>query len=136
VLRKVFALALTLVLFGAVAIDARGSLLQGANGTPSAATPFDCATPVAQASGTPIKVVTAASAAASPGGAQPGDLIGLYPCGTPIGKDANCATPVDEPTGTPIKVVTAPSEAAPPGGAEPGEKVGVYPCGSPDVDSK
>jgi hypothetical protein len=58
--------------------------------TPTGGTPTDetlCATPLVEASGTasPEIVVSAPTTAASPGGADPGTPIGLFPCETPIG---------------------------------------------------
>ena len=60
---------------------------QDATPTPAAGTPdgLECATPLSQASGsaTPETTVIAATTAASPGGAEAGEVIGLFPCGTP-----------------------------------------------------
>ena len=53
-----------------------------AGGTPMAETL--CATPLAEANGTPVKVVEAASPAASPGGMDAGTPVGMFPCATPI----------------------------------------------------
>ena len=58
-------------------------------GTPAAGTPeeLQCATPLAEVSGsaTPVTTIVAPTTAASPGGAQPGEEIGIFPCGTPLG---------------------------------------------------
>ncbi len=60
------------------------------------ATPADalCATPVAEAAGTPVTVATAPITAATPGGLEPGTPVGLFPCGTPVN-----ATPFSEAPG-------------------------------------
>ncbi len=50
------------------------------SGTPSAEL---CATPVAQAEGSPEIVVPAPTTAADPGGSAPGTPIGLFPCPSP-----------------------------------------------------
>jgi hypothetical protein len=42
-----------------------------------------CATPLAEATGSPEVVASAPTTAASPGGSDPGTPIGLFPCGTP-----------------------------------------------------
>ncbi len=42
-----------------------------------------CATPLVEATGSPIIVVTAPTTAASPGGSEPGTPVGLFECGTP-----------------------------------------------------
>jgi hypothetical protein len=50
------------------------------------ATPTEvlCATPLPAATGTPEIVVTAPTTAGTPGGAEPGTPIGLFPCATPF----------------------------------------------------
>jgi uncharacterized cupredoxin-like copper-binding protein len=54
-----------------------------------------CATPLAEAEGTPATVVAApTTAAATPGGVEPGTPVGLFPCPTPID-----ATPTSETGG-------------------------------------
>jgi len=42
-----------------------------------------CATPLAQATGSPMIVAAAPTTAASPGGSEPGTPVGLFECGTP-----------------------------------------------------
>jgi hypothetical protein len=50
------------------------------------ATPTEvlCATPLAEATGTPEMVVPAPTTAGTPGGSEPGTPIGLFPCATPF----------------------------------------------------
>jgi hypothetical protein len=129
--RRLFAPLFALALIVMLGLTARGSFMQTNSGTPTSGTPAICATPVSEASGTPVKVVEAPTTAASPGGAEPGEAIGVYPCGTPANQGAICATPVSEASGTPVEVVQAPTTAASPGGAEPGEAIGIYECGTP-----
>jgi hypothetical protein len=58
--------------------------------TPTGGTPTVetlCATPLGEATGiaSPALVVPAPTTAVSPGGAEPGTPIGLFPCETPAG---------------------------------------------------
>jgi hypothetical protein len=50
------------------------------------ATPTEvlCATPLADATGTPEMTVEAPTTAGTPGGVEPGTPIGLFPCATPF----------------------------------------------------
>ena len=70
-------LALSFVLVFAVRAQDQG-------GTPAASPgAMLCATPVAEAEGTPATVVAAPTTAADPGGSDPGTPIGLFPCASP-----------------------------------------------------
>lgn len=65
--------------FGAVLSAGLVTAQQGTPG-PMQATPVLCASPVAETDATPMLMTTAAPSAASPGGAEPGEEIGLYEC--------------------------------------------------------
>jgi nitrite reductase (NO-forming) len=71
------ALFIAVVIAGAGAVGAQDQATPGAS-----ASPILCASPVANASATPVIVTTveAAGAAASPGGLPAGQTVGLYPC--------------------------------------------------------
>ena len=71
-------LALSLTLGFAVRAQDQAS----PEGTPDVAL---CATPLAQADGTPATVVVAPTTAADPGGSEPGTPIGMFPCPSPQG---------------------------------------------------
>lgn len=70
-------------------------------GTPDTAL---CATPLAEATGSPVLVEQAPETAATPGGVEPGDDIGLFACATPVG----------DPVGSPVvdAAATEPAVAA------------------------
>jgi len=67
--------------------------------TPPAGDTALCATPLAEAEGTPAIVVTAPTTAATPGGVEPGTPVGLFPCATPINATPAGGTPIPETTG-------------------------------------
>jgi uncharacterized cupredoxin-like copper-binding protein len=52
------------------------------------ATPVLCASPIAGTDATPILITTAAPSAASPGGSEPGEDLGLYACASPSAEAA------------------------------------------------
>jgi nitrite reductase (NO-forming) len=83
------------VLAGVLGLAAVGFAVAQDQATPPADDAALCATPLAEAQGTPATVVAAATTAATPGGVAPGTPVGLFPCATPID-----ATPTSETGGT------------------------------------
>jgi len=78
----VIALALAIVMISRA--EARFQDNTSASPSPEGS-PLACATPVSEGEGTPILTVTAPAVAGSPDASPSGEVIGLYPCGTPVG---------------------------------------------------
>jgi len=88
---------LLVALFIAVVVAGVGAVGAQNQSTPSpSASPILCASPVANASATPVIATTveAAGAAASPGGMPAGQEVGLYPCEAPPSSAGQGATVV------------------------------------------
>ena len=88
------AVAVVLMLGVGVGVRAQDAATPQADATPGV---LYCATPLADASASPVSTVIAADTAATPGGSAPGEEIGLYPCGTPAGSPV--ASPAADTTG-------------------------------------
>lgn len=81
-IRLLAGVAVVIMLGVGVGVGARA---QDAATPPADATPNElyCATPLSQTSASPVSTAIAPGTAATPGGAEPGEAIGLFPCGTP-----------------------------------------------------
>lgn len=87
--RLIAAVVAVLVLSVGIGVRAQEQATPEVLGTPDTVL---CATPLAAATGSPVVVEQAPETAATPGGVEPGDDIGLFPC----------AMPVDAPVGSPV----------------------------------
>ena len=96
--RLIGAVVALLVLSVGIGVRAQEQATPEVLGTPDTAL---CATPLAEATGSPVVVEQAPETAATPGGVAPGDDIGLFPC----------ATPVDDPIGSPAADASAAQSA-------------------------
>lgn len=99
-MRRLIAIVVAaLVLSVGIGVRAQDQATPEVLGTPDTAL---CATPLAEATGSPVMVEEAPETAATPGGVEPGDDIGLFPC----------ATPVSDPIGSPAAADAAATEPA------------------------
>jgi uncharacterized cupredoxin-like copper-binding protein len=83
---------LLVVLAGVLGLAAVRFAVAQDDATPQADDTALCATPLAEAEGTPATVVAAATTAATPGGVAPGTPVGLFPCATPIDATSTSTT--------------------------------------------
>jgi len=88
--RLLAAVLAVIVLSVGIGVRAQEQATPEVLGTPDTAL---CATPLAEATGSPVLVEQAPETAATPGGVEPGDDIGLFACATPVSSPVAATEP-------------------------------------------